>query len=242
MNSRQKKKSQHTVLPKLISQTVPFEYLEAFKSLRTNLQFTAINSENKKIIVTSSIPGEGKSTVCVNLAISMANLGKKVLLIDCDLRKPVVHKYLQLGNYQQSGLTNILTSMKKPEECILYLSDINLYVVTSGPVPPNPSEILSSKKMTDFIHSIESRFDYIFIDTPPVMVVTDAAVLSKLCDSVILVVRHKFSDYQTVQGAKAALEAVHANISGCVLNDFKANEDKQSYSYYHYKHYGYYGS
>lgn len=223
---------------KIISHDSPFQFVEAYKSLRTNLQFASINNQYQKIIVTSSIPGEGKSTVSINLALSLANLEKKVLLIDCDLRKPVIHKYLHLSNFNNGGLTNLLSSDTVGQ--FVYLTSYSgLNVITSGPVPPNPAEILGSKRMEKFINKVESVYDYIIFDTPPVNVVTDAAVLSKICDGVIFVLRHKFTTVDTAKRAKSNLENVGANIIGCVLNKFNAKRSSQSFENYNYKKYSY---
>lgn len=223
----------------IISKKSPFSFVEAYKSMRTNLQFASVNNQYKKIIVTSSIPGEGKSTVAINMALSLVDAGKKVLLVDCDLRKPVIHKYLRLTNLGGGGLTNILANGEKLEQCIYFLSDNGLNVITSGPIPPNPVEMLGSKKMENLVKDMESKFDYIIFDTPPVSVVTDAAVLSKLCDGVILVVRHKYVDRESAVMAKTTLENVGTKIIGCVLNDFKVAQSNKSYAYYNYKKYDY---
>jgi len=223
----------------MLSDKSPFIFVEAYKSLRTNLQFSSISNQYKKIIVTSSVPGEGKSTVAINMAISLVDSGNKVLLIDCDLRKPMIQKYLHLNNLKGGGLTNILSNTEKTEQCIYFLSDTGLNVITSGPIPPNPAEILGSKKMEDMIKDLESKYDYIVFDTPPVSVVTDAAVLSKFCDGVILVIKQKFTDRGSAQLAKRTLENVGANIIGCVLNQFKAGQSSKSYAYYNYKKYNY---
>jgi len=235
---RSNKKNQ-VMRAQIISNKAPFIFVEAYKSLRTNLQFASISNQYKKIIVTSSVPGEGKSTVAINLAISLVDSGNKVLLIDSDLRKPMIQKYLHLTNVKGGGLTSILANTDKAEQCIYFLSDTGLNVITSGPIPPNPAEILGSKKMEDFVKDLESKFDYIIFDTPPISVVTDAAVLSKLCDGVILVIKQKFASRESAQLAKRNLENVGANIIGCVLNGFKAEQSSKSYAYYHYKKYDY---
>jgi capsular exopolysaccharide synthesis family protein len=234
--SNNKKKSSNI---QLIFNKAPFQFVEAYKSLRTNLQFASVNNQYKKIIITSSIPGEGKSTVAINLAVSLVDSGKKVLLIDCDLRKPMIQKYLHLSNVKSYGLTNVLTDSQKTDQCIFYLSDIGLSVIISGPIPPNPAEILGSRKMEEFLKSLETQFDFIIFDTPPVSVVTDAAVLSKFCDGVILVVKQKSTDRGSALVAKKNLEIVGANIIGCVLNDFRAEQSSKSDTYYHYKNYNY---
>jgi capsular exopolysaccharide synthesis family protein len=236
MSSNKKNRIKSTVI---LSDKSPFIFVEAYKFLRTNLQFSSISNQYKKIIVTSSVPGEGKSTVAINMAISLVDSGNKVLLIDCDLRKPMIQKYLHLNNLKGGGLTNILSNTEKIEQCIYFLSNTGLNVITSGPIPPNPAEILGSKKMKDLIKDLESKFDFIVFDTPPVSVVTDAAVLSKFCDGVILVIKHKFTNRESAQLAKRTLENVGANIIGCVLNVFKAGQSSKSYAHHNYKKYDY---
>lgn len=236
MENTAKRSSKST---ELITGKAPFNYVEAYKSVRTNLQFASISSRNKKIIVTSSIPGEGKSTVAINLALSLVDSGSHVLLIDCDLRKPVVHRYLHLSNLKSKGLTNILANSDKIKEGIVVLSDTGLNVITSGPIPPNPAEILGSEKMRDLIKSLEDSYDYILFDTPPITVVTDAAVLSRYCDGVILVMRHKYTPKESALLAKTQLENVNANIIGCILNGFRVSRSKHASSYYQYKNYDY---
>lgn len=234
MRSAQKTQEKNA---QIISSKSPFEFVEAYKSMRTNLQFVSVSNQFKKIIVTSSVPGEGKSTVAINMALTLVDSGNKVLLIDCDLRKPMIQKYLHLNKLKGSGLTNLLANTEKIEQSIIFLSDTGLNVITSGPIPPNPAEMLGSKRMEELIKDLESKFDYIIFDTPPVSVVTDAAVLSKLCDGVILVIKQKFTDRGSAQLAKKNLENVGANIIGCVLNQFKAEQSSKSYAYYHYKKY-----
>lgn len=223
----------------LITGKAPFNYVEAYKSVRTNLQFVSISNKNKKIIVTSSIPSEGKSTVAINLALSLVDSGSRVLLIDCDLRKPVVRRYLHLSSLKGIGLTNMLANPAKVKEGIIVLNDTGLNVIVSGPIPPNPAEILGSEKMRDLIAQVENDYDYIIFDTPPVTVVTDAAVLSRWCDGVILVMRHKYTPKESVLLAKKQLTNVNANIIGCVLNGFQASRSKHASSYYQYKDYNY---
>lgn len=234
------RKRLHTVRTQLINnEAAPFNFVEAYKSLRTNLQFASISQHYKKIIVTSSIPGEGKSTVAINLALSLIDSGSRVLLIDCDLRKPILQKYLHLSSIRGTGLTNMLADPQKVKQGIIVLSDTGLNVILSGPIPPNPAEMLGSPKMRELIESLTDRFDYIIFDTPPVSVVTDAAVLSKWCDGVILVVKQKFTARESAQLAKKNLVNVKAPIIGCVLNEFKATQSSKSYAYYRYKKYDY---
>lgn len=221
---------------KLITKDAPFQFIESYKSLRTNLNFVSVNSNNKIIILTSSIPGEGKSTVALNLAITLAASESKVLIIDCDLRKPMLHKYLGLSSSKIGGLTNILSDSKSVEECIVHFNDIRINFLSSGPIPPNPAEILGSNKMKSLIKQLSEKYDYILLDTPPVSVVTDAAVLSNFADGVLFVVRQNYANVETAQIAKKNLENVGAKVIGCVLNNFKTKKSNKSYDYYSYKY------
>lgn len=225
----------------LITKDASFEFTEAYKALRTNLQFASINTKLKKIIVTSSIPGEGKTTVSVNLAIAMAENGQRVLLIDADLRKPHIHHYLKIDQRKVGSLTTALAGITPIEKCIAYFSDLGIYVLTAGPIPPNPAELLCSERMEEFIEGLSENYDYIIIDTPPVSVVTDAAALSRVADGVVMVVRQGYTPYNLALAAKDNLEKVHANIVGCVFNSYDSQKDSKPYSsyYYKYKSYGY---
>jgi capsular exopolysaccharide synthesis family protein len=220
----------------IINKGVPFEFIEAYKSLRTNLQFASISSNIKKILVTSSIPGEGKTTVALNLALTLAENGHKVLLIDADLRKPYIHKYLNISAKNMGGLTSLLAGITSIENSIAYLSDLGISVMISGPIPPNPTELLGSRKLENIIELLCKDYDYIILDTPPVSVVTDAAIVSRLVDGVLFVIRQGFTTYGEAIQAKENLIKVNANVIGCVYN---ALEGEKSNKYYHYKKYSY---
>jgi capsular exopolysaccharide synthesis family protein len=205
---------------------------EAFRTLRTNIQFSSLDDEIKTIVVTSTQPGEGKSTVISNLAVTMAQSGKKVLLIDCDLRKPTIHKKLGLSN--QDGLTSLLAKEKKLEEVVQTTNVNNFYVLTSGPIPPNPAELLGSKRMKTFIAEIKEYFDAVLFDAPPVLAVTDAQILSTLCDGVMLVAAYGQAEKQGVLRAKEAINKVGGKILGAVINKIPSNS--KSYYYYNYEY------
>lgn len=208
---------------------------EAYKLLRTNIEFSNIDKNIKTILFTSSQPNEGKSTTISNLAATFANLeNKKVLLIDCDLRNPSVHKMFDVSNI--SGLTDVLTGNKDIDKCIEKTKVNNLEILKAGKIPPNPSEMLLSNKMKNFMEVIKEYYDYIFIDSPPVGVVTDASILAQYADGTILLVAANEAQIEGVKIAKERLESVNANILGAVLNKFEA--DEKSYGYYNY----YYGS
>lgn len=206
---------------------------EAFRTLRTNIQFSSIDSKLSSIVVTSSKPDEGKSTVIQNLAISMALTNTRVLLIDADLRKPTLHKFFNIGN--NNGLTNILMNQDEEEKIVHMIPEVQgLHVITSGPIPPNPSELLSSQKMAAFLKRITEKYDLVLIDSPPVGIVTDAAILSTMVDGTLLVCRQGETNIPELVQAKENLEKVNANILGVVLNRVKRTGKKHDYQYYHY--------
>lgn len=203
---------------------------EAFRTLRTNIQFSSLDEDVRTIVVTSTQPNEGKSTVVSNLAVTMAQSGKKVLLIDCDLRKPTIHKKLGVSN--QEGLTSILSKEKTMEEVIKAANINNFYVLTSGPIPPNPAELLGSKKMKSFIEELHSYFDTILFDAPPVLAVTDAQILSTFCNGVVFVAGYGQAEKDAMVRGKESIEKVGGKILGVVIN--KVPQNSRSYYYYNY--------
>lgn len=224
----------------LASKTGPFQYLEAYNSLRTNLKFVSMNQECRKIIVTSAIPGEGKSSVAINLAVCLAQEGGRVLLVDCDLRKPVVHRYLRISRIRGKGLTGVLSGTPL-DSAIVPVEPLNIHVLAADAIPPNPAELLGSVRMEQVIKQMEHYYDLIIFDTPPVSVVTDAAVLSRYADGVLLVVRQNFAVIEQVRLAKRNLEQVNAKILGVVLNQFDAKAADQDSGYYYSYQYDYSG-
>jgi capsular exopolysaccharide synthesis family protein len=205
---------------------------EAFRTLRTNIQFSSLDNEIRSIVVTSTQPAEGKSTIISNLAVTMAQSGKKVLLIDCDLRKPSVHKKLGISN--QEGLTSLLSKEKTMEEVVKTSNINNFYILTSGPIPPNPAELLGSKRMKSFIAELKGYFDIILLDAPPILAVTDAQILSTLCDGVLLVAAYGQAEKEAVVRAKEAIDKVGGKILGLVINKVPSNS--KSYYYYNYEY------
>lgn len=219
------------VLEKIISIRNPKSPIsECYRGIRTSIEFSNLDKEMKVINVTSSMQDEGKTTVITNLAVSFANLEKKVLLLEGDLRNPSVHRMFNISNI--NGLTDILLNNKNFADCVHCTEVKNLHVLTCGAVPPNPSEILSSKRMKEFIVSLREYYDYIFIDTPPIGIVTDAGIISTYSDGCIFVVGSKQCDIEMAKIAKKRLEDVGANIIGAVLNKFEA--EGSSYKYYNY--------
>lgn len=189
---------------------------EAYRTLRTNIQFSSLDEEIKSIVVTSSGPGEGKSTTMANLAITMAQSGKRVVLIDCDFRKPTIHKKFGLPNSQ--GLINILAQDKKFEEIVITTDVNNLYVITCGPVPPNPAELLGTRKMKTLLSELTKVFDMVLIDAPPVLAVTDAQILSTIVNGTIIVSAYGKSDKNALLQSKLHIEKVGGKILGIVIN------------------------
>lgn len=189
---------------------------EAYRTLRTNIQFSSLDKDIKTISITSVGPGEGKTTTISNLAITMAQANKKILLIDADLRKPKVHEYFELNNMY--GLTNVLVLNKSLEDVIKKSTVSGLDILTSGPKPPNPSEILGSNSMKELIDKAKENYDGILLDSPPVGLVTDPAILSAIVDGTILVVNFGKTHIEEAKRSKQLLENVNANILGVVLN------------------------
>ena len=209
---------------------VPFNYVESFKSLRTNLNFIAATEKLNTFILTSAIPGEGKSNTAINLAITLAEDSKSVVVVDCDLRKPSLNRYLKLGrNFK--GVTDILTGNVTVEEALIQFEDLGIHVLTAGAVPPNPSEMLSAEPMQKLVEDLKGAFDYVILDTPPVSVVTDAAILGRYADGALLCVRSDYAPKETVQLAKERLTAVGVRILGVVLTGFDAKNDHKSSAY-----------
>ncbi|GLC28688.1 CpsD/CapB family tyrosine-protein kinase [Clostridium omnivorum] len=207
---------------------------EAFRTLRTNIQFSSLDNELKTIVVTSTQPSEGKSTVLVNLAVTMAQSGKKVVLLDCDLRKPTIHRKLGVPN--KNGLTTLLSKEKSLQECLQLLGVPNLYIITSGPIPPNPAELLGSKRMKGLLQELKEHFDVILIDAPPVLAVTDSQILSTLTDGVLFVTAYGTTEKEAVVRAKELIEKVGGKILGVVMNKMPA-DTKGSYTGYYYYSY-----
>lgn len=205
---------------------------EAYRTLRTNIQYASFDKELRRILVTSSGPGEGKSTTAANLALSIAETGKSVLLIDCDLRKPSVHKKFKISN--EKGVTNFLLGEVTFEQATKVYKN-KLFIMTAGTIPPNPAEMLSSNKLKNFLKKVSDQFDMVIIDSPPVMAVTDAQILSTITDGVILVITSGQTEKAMAIKAKESLKKVNANIIGVVLNRLKEENGKSyGYGYYYY--------
>ena len=200
---------------------------EAYRSLRSNIEYSSFDDEYRVIVVTSSVPGEGKSTTAGNLAIALAQSGNKVLLVDCDMRKPSIHKKFKISN--AAGTAELLLRKKSFEEVANDYNE-NLTIITAGKIPPNPSEMLASRAMTAFIKEMKNEFKYIILDTPPLQAVTDAQVLSTKADGVLLVVRAGSTKKELVSNSVDLINKVHGKVIGTVLNGVE--NKKNNYYYY----------
>ena len=205
--------------------------VEAYRSVRTSIEYSNLDDKLKVILVTSTQQNEGKSTVASNLAISFSKLpNKKILLIDGDLRNPSIHRVFSIGN--SDGMMSILKGEKDLKSTI----NDNLDILTTGVIPPNPDEILVTDKMKKFIQQIKEKYDYIFIDSPPIGIVSDASLLSQLSDGVIFVVSSGEVETDFAKLAKDKLMNVEAKILGAVLNKYESHND--DYGYYYSEYYG----
>ncbi|WP_297426917.1 CpsD/CapB family tyrosine-protein kinase [Clostridium sp.] len=201
---------------------------EAYRTLRTNIQYSSFDKEIKTIVITSAEMAEGKSTVAGNIALSFVQNEKKVILVDCDLRKPSVHKNFKTSNLV--GLSEVLIGKASLEDAIQRRNE-NLYFLTSGKIPPNPSEMLASSAMTKLIKTLKEEYDIVILDTAPLRAVTDAQILSTKVDGTILVVRAAVTKRDAVVDAKNLLDKVGANIIGTVLHAVENTRGKYSYYY-----------
>ncbi|WMJ83508.1 CpsD/CapB family tyrosine-protein kinase [Oscillospiraceae bacterium LTW-04] len=217
----------------LIDDNTPFAIKEAYKTARTNLLFALATSENKCVIMTSALASEGKSTNCANLALTMSQTGASVLLIDADLRKSTQHKIFGISN--TIGLAEILGGFCKVGDGVQEQVHPNLDIITAGQVPPNPSELLGSQNMQKLIEIVSKNYSYIFIDSPPVNIVTDALVLAKYAAGLIMCTRYRQSTHDEVRRAVASVEFANAKILGmivCDVRDTGSSYYRKSYKSY----------
>lgn len=206
---------------------------EQFRALRTNIEFAQLDTELKSLLISSSIPAEGKSTVSSNLAFVMAQTEKRVLLVDADLRKPTVHRTFKLNN--EKGLTTLLANSDfKFNQVVQHSKELNLYFLPSGPIPPNPSEMLGSAKMNSLMLELKKYFDLVIYDAPPLTAVADPQILANRVDGVLLVTRYSYTRKEEVKQAKKALDNVNANLLGFVMNGQPMSESSGYYTYYGY--------
>jgi polysaccharide biosynthesis transport protein len=209
---------------------------EAYRGIRTNILFSSADVSPQVMLISSSAPAEGKTVTAANLAIVMAQMGNKVLLIDCDMRKPKINKIFETS--RDIGISTILVGRCEIDEAIISTTIPNLDIISSGPLPPNPSEIIGSNKMVTVINKLRDRYERIIIDSPPITAVTDAAVLAKYADGIIIIIRCGETHVEIIKNGLNQLRSVNAHIFGAILNC--VNMGRESYYYYQY-HYYYYG-
>lgn len=219
----------------IINESIKSPIGEAYRAIRTNIQFSMPKGQLKTILVTSSTPGEGKSTTAANLAITMAESGIRVLLIDADLRKPTIYKLFQVSNLK--GLTNVLAEGADYREFIKPTVVEGLDILPAGPNPPNPSELLGSDGMRELLDLAKNHYDLVILDTPPVLPVTDAAILASQVDGVVFITAHGQATFDAVARSKTQLENVGAKILGVILNRVPVSK-RSGNSYYYYEGYG----
>jgi protein-tyrosine kinase len=237
MTDRRKPTLKGASAPRLVVSEDPRSFpAEAYRVLRTNLHYANPDAPLRRLLVTSTAPGEGKSTTLANLAVTLAQAERSVLVVDADLRRPVIH---QIFHQRMSpGLTSYLAGDALLEAVIVKTAIPNLALVPSGPTPPNPAELLASRRMREFLEHVGDRFDLVLLDSPPVLAVTDASALAGMTDGVIFVVGAGQVPYSTVRRAKTQIEAAQGRILGVVVNQFEARaSDGYSKAYYQ-RYYG----
>ena len=223
--------SPYLIEQEIISQNSGFAIVEAYKTIRTNLMFSLPHAGCKKVIVTSSMPKEGKSSSIINLALTLALTNARVLLIDCDMRKSAIHKILKMKG--MPGLSEYLGGMAQLPEVMQDAGTMSFKVICAGTNPPNPAELLAGEAMEELIASLEEKFDYILMDTPPVNVVADTLALAKVSDGVIMIAREGETNHRDFSKAVSSLKFADAKILGLILNDVQSKTGN-SYKKYRY--------
>ncbi len=221
----------------LLSDDSSFSITEAYKATRTNFLFLKFNEKCQKIAFTSCFPSEGKTINCVNIAISLAQANKRVLVIDCDMRRPRVRHLFDLPAHP--GISECLAGIEE-KPLIRETAYENLFVITAGKRPPNPAELLSSERMNEVLNELSEQFDYILLDTPPVNVVTDAVVLNKIIHGYVMIVRAGMTQREEIKTAISKFEQLEAHVIGFVLNDAFAQSGSRYGKYGKYGRYGRY--
>ena len=222
----------------LILEKAPFGgYAEAVRRLRTNLMFVDVTTGTHSFVVTSAVPGEGKTTTTINLAFAMAHAGGRVLLVDADLRNPSVAR--RMGLEESVGLTSVLLGDADLDDVVQQWRDSNLYVLGAGQIPPNPSELLGSEPMNDLFAHLKREFDFVLVDSPPLVPVVDAVLIEKLTGGMLVVVAWNRTKKRDLSSALKALDTVGANVSGFTFNMVSAGDaDVYRHGYYRYDDYG----
>ncbi|MDN6252515.1 MAG: CpsD/CapB family tyrosine-protein kinase [Lactiplantibacillus plantarum] len=230
MKLRRRVANMHTGI-QLTTLTAPMSVVtEQVKTIRTNLNYAMVGKPLKTLMITSAIQGEGKSTVGSNLAVEYAKKGMQVLLVDADLRRPTIHQTFAISN--QRGVSSWLSGQLTDVNEAIYPVLDHLFVMPSGPKPPNPAELLASDRMTKFLTVATRKLDLVIVDAPPILPVTDARILAGQVDGTVLVVRQNFVEKVAVRQAVSALKNARAQLLGTILNDVDIKTHGYGYGYY----------
>ncbi len=224
----------------IIDSSSRFDIVEEYKIIRTNIMYSFVETGSKVLCMTSPSPYDGKTTASINLGITFAQTGARVLVMDCDLRKPNVHRYLKLQ--AEPGITNVLGAFCPLNDAIQKTSYEGLDALVCGHLPPNPAELLASGAMVSLLDYLKGTYEYIFVDTPPVNTVTDATVISKLVSGVIIIARQSITTYDEVRITLEKLKQAHARVLGFMLNDAKEETDYYSNKKYCHSYYNQYSN
>ena len=227
--SKRKRRSVIKEIFSITNKNAPTHYVESYKMIANNIEFIAIAQDCKTIMVTSAIENEGKTNCVVNLSLALSGYGKKVCLVDCDLRKPSIHRLQR----HSSGLAYVLKGEVTLEEAIFKHDESNLDILLAGLIPPNPTELLASTKMQKIIEQLKEKYDYVIFDTPPCIGISDVSVLGRYMDAVIITIKHNSTDKKLAARAKQNLESAGINVIGSILTEYNADSDLSDYSYYY---------
>ena len=236
ISKKQKRPIDIDEVSRVLNEKSDFETVETYKAIRTSVMFSMPKADKGKVIVvTSSAPGEGKTTTSINLAITFAQMGAKVMLIDCDLRKSRVHRYLEIE--RKKGITDVLCGFCQLDKAIKRNVRENLDVIPAGEIPPNPAELMEAEEFKNVISTLQERYDYIFIDTPPITVVTDAAIAMKYSMGVIVVIRQDVTTYDMLDAAMENIKTTGVKILGAIV--LGTEQKRKKYGYYQNGKYAY---
>mgnify|MGYP004687713735 CR=1 FL=1 len=238
MSRRKKQRREPRYFTPVNAPNVPFHYREAYKSLRTNVKFIAATEKAGSFVITSALQMESKSNISANLAITLAEEGKRVALLDCDFRKPTIHRFAQL-HLNGCGITDVLMGACELRDALYHIESWNVDVLPVGTVPPNPAELLSTTLMGAVLRALRESYDYVIIDTPPINTVAYAQIISTYVDGVVLVAKSGATTSDELNAAVDAVRRAGGNLCGAVLNDVNIKSVKYSYKYKDGNKYGY---
>lgn len=221
-----------------VSTKSSFQVVEAYKAIRINLLFALSTSSEHSVIITGAEPDVGKSTTTANLAVTMAQMGARVLVVDADMRKPMLHKIFRQPNHE--GLSHVLGGLQSFEAAVHRDVFSGLDVLSAGPIPPNPSELLGSERMAQFLSQATQQYDFVFLDTPPVNVVADALTFQNMAGGVLLIARQRHTHYDELEKAAEKIKSLGGNVLGVIINDVRESyKSYAAYKNYKYKEYDY---